>query len=217
MAGILFDKYRYAPPRASQFATLVATNSQSPTRTDTNGRGLSIDFGASPAGGDNVRAVLKAKTTLTTTYSIITRMVTTSMVYSFQGSGLCLYDGTKLVTFAHACSTGNSSPGIKIDKWTNATTFSAEPFGPPDNKCSKWFEWLRIDVVAGDPSKFYISDNGTDWIQIFAASMAAFLTYTHVGFCTFVNRNGGPFAQSGTNQQNANVLYYSDPDIVPGF
>jgi hypothetical protein len=156
MAGILFDKYRYAPPRASQFATLVATNSQSPTRTDTNGRGLSIDFGASPAGGDNVRAVLKAKTTLTTTYSIITRMVTTSMVYSFQGSGLCLYDGT-------------------------------------------------------------ISDNGTDWIQIFAASMAAFLTYTHVGFCTFVNRNGGPFAQSGTNQQNANVLYYSDPDIVPGF
>jgi hypothetical protein len=210
MSGIILDRDRYVPPLASQFATRVLTNAQNPTVTDTSDRGMVIDFGTSPAAGNNVRAVLKAKTVLTTTYSIIARVRTTAMVFNNLTSGLCLYDGTKLVTFGHSDS--SSVTGFNIDKWTNTTTLSVNAL---TGKSNKWFEWLRIDVVAGDPSLFYISDNGTDWIQILSLSMAAFLTYTHVGFCSRVNRSGGPTPVAATNQLSASVLYYSDPDIVP--
>jgi hypothetical protein len=202
---------RYCPPLASQFTTINGTNAQTPTVTDTAGRGMVIDFGTSPAAGDNVRTILKAKTVLTTTYSIITRIATSVPGMTF-GSGLALWDGTKIVTFSPGLTASNT-PGIRIVQWTNSTTASSAPYQNVNSPSS--FEWLRIDVVAGAPTKFFVSANGIDWFDCFESSQAGFLTYTHVGFCSYINRSGNVLPVAATNQMSASVLYYSDPDIVP--
>jgi hypothetical protein len=214
MNGILFDQYRYKPPLASQFATINGTNSQSPTATDTTGRGLVIAFGTSPAAGDNVRTILKPKTTLTTTYSIIARIATSATGMSAASVGLALWDGTKIVTWGPG-NTASNTPGMRLLQWTNLTTVASAPYQNAPAPTS--FEWMRIDIVAGAPTKFYVSANGTDWFDCFEGSQAGFLTYTHVGFYLYVNRSGGPLPVSGTQQMSASVMYYSDPDIVPGF
>jgi hypothetical protein len=175
-----------------------------------------INFGTSPlAASENARQILKPKTTLTTTYSIIARICTTSMACRSVVSGLCVSDGTKCVVISMGLNTVDF-PGLYIRRYSSPTVLDSNRIGT-NSEMTRVMEWLRIDVTAGDPSKYYISENGTDWIQVLSESQTAFLTYTKVGFVSGINRTSGPLPVTGTNQLSANVMYFSDPDIVPGF
>src|SRR3954469_21975169 len=105
MANYRFAQHRYGPPLASDFGTTIGTNSQNPTVTDAqssaNGaRGLVLDFGNSPASGNNVRMILKSKTA-GSNQDIIVRMRPLIFTTQFQGAGIVLRESSsgKLVTW----------------------------------------------------------------------------------------------------------------------
>jgi hypothetical protein len=216
MAGILMDRYRFGPPLASAFGTKYdAGTGSDPTLTDSATSGLVMNFGAGSISNntDYVKAATKAKASASS-QDIIAR-VNFNGLFTYSIAGLCVADGTKLITFGFA-ATSNGAYGLKVDKWTNDTTFSSEPLSnyPISPQC----EWLRIGVVSGDPKDFYVSHNGVDWHKVLSSSMTGFLTYTEVGLATFVNRNGaGSFPLAGTEQFSMSCLYFKDPDIDPGF
>jgi hypothetical protein len=211
---LVMDRERYCPPAASLFTTIVGSNAEVPTIADTVGRGLKIDFGVSPvAASENARLILKPKTTLTTTYSIIARICTSTLACRSTVSGLCVSDGTKCVVISMGLNTVDF-PGLYIRRYTSPIVLNSNLIAT-NGEMMKVIEWLRIDVTAGDPSKYYISDNGTDWILLLSQSQTAFLTYTHVGFVSGINRTSGPLPVAGTNQLSTSVMYFSDPDVVP--
>jgi hypothetical protein len=216
MAGILMDRFRYAPPAAADFGTLYeAGTGANPSLIDTTGRGLVMKFGAGTIANnsDYLKAATKAKASASS-QDIIAR-IQTPHCFNFGLQGLCVSDGTKFVAFGFA-PTSSIFPGIKVARWTNDTTFGSDRL--TNFPIGLHVEWLRIGIVSGDPSVFYVSTNGTDWIEVFTESQAGFLTYTQVGLCLHVNRNAGSsFPVAGTEQSLMNVFYYSDPDIGPGF
>lgn len=120
---------------------------------------------------------------------------------------MCVTDGTKSVSFMmHDESSGGA---MRIWRWSTSTGFDSARY---DKTVRLTPEWLKISVVASDPKKFYISNNGIDWSLLLDESQTGFLTYTRVGFAGFVN---------STYQIAAGlymrVHYYKDPDIDPGF
>jgi len=217
MTGIVMDRYRYVPPLASQFPTIIGTNSENPTVTDTTGRGLNIAFGTNPASGDNVRGCFKSLNAATT-QSIIARFEFMAYGWEFTLAGLGFYDGTKVISYAQSW---RGTPGFNVDFWTNNTTFSSEPLITGSNagsspSSSGGMEWMRVDIVSGHPQNFFVGPNGTDWIELYNGSTSSFMASpTKVGFVMEVNRNTGSMPVSGTQQMFLNVLYYKDPDIVP--
>lgn len=205
------DAYRYVPPLAANFPNVYGTNSVNPTVTDTTGRGLVLDFGLTPAAGDNVRGITKAKPSASSYSMILRSMICPGLSFNSWIGGLMVSDGTKFVTFGHATGT-SGVPQLRITKWNTKTSINADTFSV--NPVPFQYEWLRWDVVSGDPKKFYVSMNGTDWIDFIEISHSGFLTHTEVGLCAHVNNPGFPAAAAG-NFLTQSILYYSDPDIVP--
>lgn len=204
---------RYAPPLASQFAALtIGTNSENPTITDTSDRGLQVAFGISPASGDNVRGIFK-NLNAATNQSIIARFEFAPNFPNFISNGLSFTDGTKIITFGMGAA-GGSVAQFFVTEWNSSTSFSGNVFTSTSN-VNPATEWLRADIVAGKLSKFFVSMNGKDWIEIVSSDTSGFMTPTKVGLYTAVNRNGGDLPISGTQNAFGNCLYYSDPDIVP--
>ena len=212
MTDILMDRYRYAPPGKASFNSLtVSTNSESPTATDTSGRGLLVQFGVNPAAGDNLRGFFKAANSATA-QSVIARFdFPTWGLANYFGGGLAFSDGTKFNVIR--TDYRNAVPYMFIDDWTNSTTFGSTLLSFP------WPEpsWVKWDVVGGHPQTISIGPNGTDWMEMYNTSDASLSALSYVGFVVYANRSSGNEPISGAQQMFLNVLYYSDPDIVPGF
>jgi hypothetical protein len=121
-------------------------------------------------------------------------------------------EGELLARDTHAKPPLDLIKGFALDQPTfDSDRLSNYPIGPH-------VEWLRIGIVSGDPSVFYVSTDGTEWVEVFSESQSGFLTYSQVGLCLHVNRNGGSsFPVAGSQQSIMNVYYYSDPDLSPGF
>jgi hypothetical protein len=206
-----FDMHRYKPPLASDFPTLISTNSINPTLTDaqnTPSRGLVMDFGISPVAGDNVRCALKSKTA-GSTQSIIMRCQPTIFNVSASGAGIVLRESGsgKLLTW------GFNWDGIRILRWNSAVSFNATSGTNLLSIAGINYEWFKITLVADDPKQFFISRNGTDWILVNDVSQTGFLTFDQVGAFCYIN---GGVAPSGNKLSNA-ILYYKDAGIVPTF
>lgn len=199
-SGSALTRDRYSPPAAANFSNIYSTNTVSPTVADQTGRGMVFDWGASPATGDNVRAATTAKPALTD-YSIIARFDTRMMGGNYRDFGICATDGTKFVTYGMGWNTG--LPAISCNRWTNNTTFSAA-IGTTIN-VPKIYEWLRLDIVAGAPKDFYVSNNGQDWILHSSADQSAFLTHTQIGVYGHINAAGVASGSCG----GGDVLYWS--------
>jgi hypothetical protein len=217
MTGILMDRYRFAPPVASDFPNKYdAGTGADPTLTDSATRGLVLDFGPGTISNNShyLKAVTKTKPA-GSNYDIIARLNSPSC-FEFSLVGLCVTDGTKFVTYAFAL-TANASYGLKVTHWSDENTYGGtEPLN--DYPISPQCEWLKLSVVGGDPKDLYVSANGTDWQKVLSTSMAGFLTFTEVGLVAYVNRAGaGSFPIASTNQLSVQCLYYKDPDIDPGF
>lgn len=215
-AGSALARDRYAPPTAAQFATLVGTNAENPTATDTTDRGLALGFGTNPlttGSGDNLRLVLK-NVNAAANQSVIARLEWPPFGWSYSAAGLAFYDGTKILAFVFDKGATSS---MKVEQWTNNTTFGSTLTSTVSTVMSTDAEWLRADIVSSKLTDFFVSRNGKDWMKIFSGDQSAFITPTKVGFVMLVNRNTGALPVAGTQQMTMSVLYYSDPDIVPGF
>jgi hypothetical protein len=208
MADKLLDFNRFAPPAASNFGTIIGTNSQNPTLTDQATAGLILDFGATPAVGDNVRCALKAKTA-GANQNIIMRLQPTIFNVSASGAGIALRESGsgKLLTW------GFNWDGMRVLRWNSPTSFNAVSGTNVISIAGINYEWFKIELVSDDPKKFYISRNGTDWILVVDITQTPFLTFDQVG--AFVYINGG-IAPSG-NKLSSAILYYKDAGINPGF
>jgi hypothetical protein len=216
MSGILLDMNRYAPPAASAFGTKYNAGLPDPGITDTSGRGLVFNFGAGSISNntDYVKACVKAKASSPTTYDLIAR-IHHSLLFNFSMAGICIADGTKLVTFGFGPTSG-ATHGVKVTQWTNHTTFNSDRLA--NFPVSPKVEWLKIGVISGVPTDFYISHNGTDWAKILSEAQSGFLTYTQVGLASVVNAQAGSsWALNSTERMFFSCLYFADPDIVPGF
>lgn len=219
MADYRFAHHRYAPPLASDFGTIIGTNSQTPTLTDAqssaNGaRGLVMDFGNSPATGFNVRQALKSKTA-GSSQDIIIRMRPVIFTTQFQGAGIVLRESSsgKLVTW------GLHNNGCNALRWTSeigtATQIGANPPYVPMGAMD--IEWFKISLVADDPKHFSVSRNGTDWVTPFAdATQTAFFTFNQVGVYVFSD-NAGAGVNTVDNKVTNSILYFKDALIDPGF
>lgn len=216
MTGILLDRYRFGPPAASNWTTFVdAGLGANPTLTDAATRGLVMDFGAGSISNntDYVKAVTKNKPA-GTDYDIIARIHLPG-IFNFSLGGLCVSDGTKIVTYGFATN-GSGGLGAKVSRWNTSTSFSADSLTtyPISPHC----EWMKLSVVSSDPKDFYVSTNGVDWVKVMSTTQTGFLTYSKIGLAQVVNRNAASsFPIALSNQFTMAVMYYKDPDINPGF
>lgn len=215
MTGILLAQDRYVPPLATVFGTTFGTNSENPTLTDTTDRGLLFAFGSSPGAGDNHRYVTKAKPTASN-YDIIARFMVSPLGFNFFQPGLYLSDGTKHIFFG--THTGSSAPLLwSLQWWNNQTSFSSNRLDTSSqSRPPMQFFWLRIGVVSGVPTDYYVSHNGQDWVKLLSEAATGFLTFTQIGFGCNVNRNGGALPIASTPHAYVSLLYWADADIVPG-
>lgn len=113
---------------------------------------------------------------------------------SFFDTGLILRNGTS-GSFIHFgmsqyidSTSGNCQWLVIAQKWTNATTFSADYFSSTSGKdvgrypsASLFIRWLRI-VDDGTNRKFQYSLNGVDWATIYSIGRTDFITPDQVGW-----------------------------------
>lgn len=208
-------RQRYFPPLKSAFTTIVSTNSESPTITDTSDRGLNIAFGVNPVSGNNVRGCFKALNAASN-QSIIARFEPTPVFFGVTDCGLAFTDGTKFISFGPG---DNNGPGqLVIYEWNSNVSFNQSLGSLVTAQLPGGVEWFRVDIVSGAIKDFFLSMNGKDWIKVFSTALNGFMTPTKVGFYIDISRLGGSLQPiAGTQQGFLNVLYYSDPDIVPPF
>lgn len=149
-----------------------------PTVVTTNG-GIVISTAAS--GTDQNRARVKAvpgATPYTVDIAILPRFI----VENFHNAGLYVTDGTNAATSKlWGCYVGGISgqSTIKVDKWTNSTTFSANAVSLQLPVAGVIF--LRYADDSTNRSCSYSFD-GVNYEAIFSEGRTTFLTATHIGF-----------------------------------
>jgi hypothetical protein len=212
--SLTLARYRYCPPTAADFPTLVTTNSESqaPIIQNTTGRGLNLQFGNNPASGFNIRGCFK-NLNAASNQSIIARFEWPSWGFNYLGMGLAITDGTKFVTWAMGW--GQNQPYYAADYWANSTTHTTTLYNPSSTYAGGGMEWMRMDIVGGALTNFFVGCNGVDWLELYSGSVAADITPTKVGLAFFLEKSGGNYPPTGTNLTFFNCLYYSDPDITP--
>lgn len=217
MTGLLLSKYRYAPPAASHFSTLIGTNSVNPTITDsapnsgTTGEGTVLHYGNSIAAGSNIRGAFKSITA--TSDTIIARIRQMPIAFDALTSGLALSDGTKIIMFGYGWPLATSSlrgPHITAELWTNNTTLNSTQKLTYIGGSA--FEWWKITFAAHQVTGCYVSDDGVNWIQFFGGS--AFLNISLAGVAIQITNTAG-FPGLGSDFGFLNLFYYSDSDITP--
>lgn len=125
-------------------------------------------------------AILRGRTrpAPATPYVITAKIMPAGFVTGASYQGLFWSNGTAIV-FAGLRSTGAQ---IAIEKWTNATTFSAAYTAPNQGAIySQDPVWLRI-TDDGSNRKVWGSNNGDYWVQVHTVGRTDFLTATLVGY-----------------------------------
>ena len=110
---------------------------------------------------------------------------------------------------------GNVRGVYQVLRWTNSTTLNGTIPYNPSTYTGGGMEWMRMDIVGGALTNFFVGCNGKDWLELYSGSQSAFITPTKVGLVSVVYKNAGQFPPAGTNLTYLNCLYYSDPDITP--
>lgn len=215
MSNFTLARYRYCPPLASQFPTIVGTNSENPTIMNTTGRGLHMDFGNNPSGTYSIRGCFK-NINAASSQSIIARFEFPGWGWNTMCSGLAVTDGTKYVTHGINWNANGSKAAIyQVLQWTNSTTLGGTVPYSPATYTGGGMEWMRMDMVGGALTNFFVGCNGVDWLEIYSGSQGSFITPTQVGMFILGGKGGGQIPPTGTNLSFLNMLYYSDPDITP--
>lgn len=156
-------------------------NQGTATETD-SAAGMAMAPGGTDPGTQDMRILYK--TAPATPYTVIAKVALQSFTANANSVGIGWTDGTKLHTLIlYPVGASNSVCGLACQKWTNATTFSANDasgaqFLPPT-------VWLGLKDD-GTNAIFSYSVDGTNFVQVFSVAKASgFLGasgYSHVGF-----------------------------------
>jgi hypothetical protein len=191
-AGAVFIK-----PTLATFATSV----QSPTASD-NSFGILLSETPAGTGANNVRSVYKAIPG-GANWTAIAKFGRGWITRDFVSGGLVLREsGTAKIIAAKIG--GAATQEVGVDKWTNATTFSASYANWGDLHA---MEWIKLVVDAANYT-WYVSSDGHAWAQILAATAKNnFFTTAadQIGFYLNTNVSAGALLQC-----QLAVLHYAE-------
>ncbi len=192
-------------PVATQFPTTIGSPSGLTTETQV---GVLLDAGAF-ANGDAINGYGQPAPA-STPYSIILGISAAALPDNNDVYGLAFVSTAgKIVTLSNGGQLGpNTAPSLKVDHWTNSTTFSAEAYG----QLAERAPMLKIENN-GTTLSFWVSSDGYAWTQIYSESVTAFLAdIKTVGFFYSPNNGGsGP-----TTHAEALIFYwYSGVEPAP--
>jgi hypothetical protein len=170
--------------------------------------GVLLDAGAF-ANGDAINGYGQPAPA-STPYSIILGISAAALPDNNDVYGLAFVSTAgKIVTLSNGGQLGpNTAPSLKVDHWTNSTTFSAEAYG----QLAERAPMLKIENN-GTTLSFWVSSDGYAWTQIYSESVTAFLAdIKTVGFFYSPNNGGsGP-----TTHAEALIFYwYSGVEPAP--
>jgi hypothetical protein len=164
--------------------TWVWVNQGGATATDTNGV---LALSGPNSTGDSLRMICQS--TPATPYTFVAKLLAISgAALQYNSAGIIIRDSgaSKLMLmgkgFTNAGSVPANSPSLQIEKWTNSTTFSSQPYvktftGPP--------VWLKVQNN-GTNLIWSVSNDGGNYTQIFSEGKNVYLT-TPDQVCIYVN------------------------------
>jgi hypothetical protein len=174
-------------PTLATFSTSV----QAPTATD-NSFGILLSETPAGTGANNVRSVYKAIPG-GANWTAIAKFGRGWITRDFVSGGLALREsGTAKIIAAKIG--GPAAQEVGVDKWTNATTFSAGYQNWGDLHA---MEWIKL-VVDATNYTWYVSSDGHAWAQILAATAKNnFFTTAadQIGFYLNTNVSAGALLQ----------------------
>lgn len=174
-----------ADPALQTFAWI---NQGGATVTTTNG-GVAL-YAPNQGAADNIR--IRKKSAPSTPYTVTIAFLHNALFWkNYPAVGLVFRQSSdgKLVTFQFGQTT--VGPGIAVNKWTNATTFSAQYTASPTVSPVGGITWLRI-ADDGANRVCSLSVDGQNWLQIHTIGRTDFLTADEVGFFANANNQATP-------------------------
>jgi hypothetical protein len=136
-------------------------------------RGKTRPFSSSPSGGSPATVTMKA--------------TVEGSVGGNSYAGIILVSAADAAVVYGAINCFGGGP-MRVDKWTNATTFSASYGERAKDSMFQWPMWIRM-VDDGTNRKWYISEEGDYWELHTSQGRTDFLTPDRVGF-VFRNETG---------------------------
>lgn len=131
-----------------------------------NAVGITID---APSSGTTANLIGRYMTAPTPPYAITTLIAATRNTTSANGVGIGWYHGTaKLHVFNYGFI---NAPLLRVEKWTNTTTFSAADFTTNNNMFAQPI-WLQISDDGTNVS-FAFSQDGSFFVTLFSVAKAS--------------------------------------------
>jgi hypothetical protein len=166
--------------------TLPSYSWRSQGSSTVNNRGKSV-FLWQPANSSNNIAGREVSVPGSTPYTYTVACIPLITNQNFQGVGIYLTDGTKLITFAFGAAGANT---LSVASWNSSSSFNSTLTNP---NVGYWpgIAWLQV-INDGTNLTWNLGVNGTDWMTIYQAAIGSFLsTITKFGF--FVNPANSSF------------------------
>jgi hypothetical protein len=202
------DKDRFAPPYASDFPTLLATNSTNPNIYWSGTTGLVVGSGINFTGSDQVRGIVKPLPS--GNWTVTARFRSNHRGLGYETVGLILRDSTsgKLIQFGHDTTI------LDIVRWNSQTSYNSIPW-QSQNYTPGNPEWFRI-AYDGTNLNYSISVDGTYWTLLYSESITAFTpSLNQVGFGLHIAHSSGAWNTATTGDDVLMHVFYYNDDSLP--
>lgn len=178
--------FALTPPVYGSFAWI---NQGSATATDNGKNGVVI---YDPAHNNENMRILK-KSAPSQPYDLYAMMLLPGISGNFLKAGVCLRESSsgKLVNFSLQMNGTSGNIEIAVVHMNSPTSFNAQPTSAP---LATWPCFLRIrDEGTGGSNKrkFYVSNDGQNWIKFYEQTPNTFITADEIGF--WVNANNAVY------------------------
>jgi hypothetical protein len=197
-----FPNMRITPPDDSLFSWVNQGGGGTNTVTQ-QGSALYMTI---PGSNGAVSLHMRVKALPSAPYTITIGFIPTLPCSDHNQGGICLYDsgtGKIIGMYIYTDQESNTNPSMymKLGKWTNTTTFSADynwGHSNPVLGADTWMTgpcmWFRIHDD-GSNRTWHASADGTNFIQLASQTNTDFCTPDKVGY--FLNPNGAATFMSG--------------------
>lgn len=102
------------------------------------------------------------------------------------GVGICVTDGTKVVTFGAFSFFGGQA--MLIQNWSNGTTVASQ--GANIGVTAPFMLWLRITLASGTMTFSFSEDGGSNYVPVGTQTLASFLSVGPLYGCVAADANG---------------------------
>jgi len=178
------SSWSFLPPSSSQFS-LGSNNSIFLSLTDDPNEGLLIDCGQ-PISGDINRTAYQTLSNKNASWSLSARISGEIASNEYSGYGLMIRDS---ISGKITSITQRLGGNISVINWSGYSGYSSTLSNYTFSDPPKWFK-IAFD---GSTYKFYISENGKMWAQVYSMAYNAWLSNAadQVGISGDYNRSSG--------------------------